>query len=76
MSVSSSPYENEFIQKIQTISPTKSPIEENPEPPVYHRPLLALLNQEKALKESSTNILPPKAFLPFQPKVLHKQFQV
>ncbi|CAF1243460.1 unnamed protein product [Adineta ricciae] len=75
VSVSSSPYENEFIQKIQTISPTKSSIEENIEQPIYHRPLLALLNQEKALKESSTNILPPKSFLPFQPKVLHKQFQ-
>ncbi|CAF1687036.1 unnamed protein product [Adineta ricciae] len=52
VSISSSPYENEFIQKIQTISPTKSSIEENIEQPIYHRPLLALLNQEKALKES------------------------
>ncbi|UJR34912.1 hypothetical protein I4U23_027690 [Adineta vaga] len=74
VSVSSSPYENEVIQKIQTISPTKCSTKENLEEQINsYRPLLALLNEER--KQSSSNILPSKTFLPFQPKILHKNSQ-
>ncbi len=87
VSVSSSPHQNEFIQKSKSKSPNYSSVIENfvkenhnkQEKSFDRRPLLDLINemnQSESLNRNKKIILPPKQISPFKPIILHKKYQV